>query len=113
MPAQRTSLLPPNEVWKTLSNEEKKRINKEEDNRVKAVNEEDEQELLRRIDKAGPTGYRLPDADPNDTEKTKDAVAMLLASMRLSGFNSDVFDPKTKAVTERAPFVLVRVDKGK
>lgn len=83
-----------------MSASERKAHNDREEKRIRACQAEDEDELLRRVDAAGPKGYSLP--QPN----TDDGIRMLIAAQRLAS-NPNKFKP-LMPLTEREPFVMVR-----
>lgn len=104
MKASRAPVRATADEWSTWTQAEKDAFNKREEQRIRACQSEDDEELLAFVDAAGPSGYRLKDHDPND--KTEFAIRMLLAAQRLSS-NPNKFKPLMPLV-EREPFVMVR-----
>jgi hypothetical protein len=100
MSARRTTLIPSNEIWRTLSDDEKNQINRDEGDRIIDCEIEDEIELVRRIDAAGENGYRLP--KPSDTSLA-DSIAMNLAACRLSANSGRIY------LAEIEPFTMIRI----
>lgn len=98
MSARRTTLVPPNDVWRTLSDEDKKRINREECDRIIDCEIEDEIELIKRIDTAGSNGYRLLPSYPYDD----DSIRMFAAAGRLGANSGHI------CIEEIAPFTVIR-----
>ncbi len=87
-----------------MTEDERKSCNKREGERIRACQSEDDDELLRLVDAAGPAGYRIPDHDPKDV--TEFGIRMLLSAQRLAS-NPNQFHPMMPLV-EREPFVMVR-----
>jgi hypothetical protein len=98
MIARRVTLVPSNDAWQTLSDDDKKRINREEGDRIVDCEIEDEIELIKRIDSAGSSGYRLLPSYPYDD----DAIRMFAAAGRLGANNGHI------CIEEIAPFTVIR-----
>lgn len=104
MTARREPYRSTNKEWACWTEEEKKAHNKREEDRIRACMAEDDAELLRRIDAAGPAGYRIPEYDANDPSQL--GMRMLQASLRLSS-NPHKHQPNLP-IMEREPWVFVR-----
>lgn len=99
MTAQRTTLVPSNEVWSTLSDEEKQRNKRDESDRIIDCEIEDEIELVRRVDTSGPFGYRLLASPPYSDDERR----MFAAAGRLCSNTSHA------CLEEIEPYVMIRV----